>query len=208
MTARTFAAALTLAAGLSVSGCGFKPIYATPESGVAPLNQLIAIGDVRAPEAVLPLLADALNDRIYLKEGESPRYELHVRASETAQPLAVQIDATVTRYNYRLNGEYRMVDLETGETIRGAARAVSSYNIVSSQYSTLFAEKAAREKAARLLAEDIERRLLIRFADGALTSDTDPAPNEDGAGFEGEYDKIIDPNEDLEIIEDVWRSEE
>jgi hypothetical protein len=37
---------------------------------------------------------------------------------------------------------------------------------VSSQYSTLFAEKTALKKAARLLAENIERDILIRFAEG------------------------------------------
>mgnify|MGYP000672281468 CR=1 FL=1 len=193
---------------LFLNGCGFKAIYATPENGAAPLNQLVAIGDVRAPESVQTLIADALHDRIYLQDGESPKYELTVEATESAQRLAVQIDATVTRYNYRLNGKYTLVDLETGKAVKGSARAVASYNIVPSQYSTLFAERTAQEKAARILAEDIERELLIRFSDGSLTPESNPPENEDGAGFEGDYDKLNEPDEDVELIEDVWRNAE
>jgi len=161
---------------LALAGCGFKPIYAVSEGGAAPLNQRVAIGAVVAPEEVHPLIVSALTDRIALKNGETPKYELTVDAKETAERLAVQIDATVTRYNYRLNARYALRDLSTGETTNGRARAVTSYNIVSSQYSTLFAEQTAQEKAARLLAEEIERDLLIRFSQGF--ADDGAAPQE------------------------------
>lgn len=149
---------------LIVASCGFKPIYATPQGAGAPVNKQIAIGAVTAPEEVHLFITDSLRDRMVLREGEAPKYELSVVASEAAQRLAVQIDATVTRYNYRLNGRYTLRDLETQKAYQGRVRAITSYNIVSSQYSTLFAERAAREKAARLLAEDIERDILLRLA--------------------------------------------
>ena len=150
---------------LMVSACGFKPIYATPDGASAPVNQQIAIGPVSAPEEVHLYIADALRERIVLREGEVPKYELTVVAREAAQRLAVQIDATVTRYNYRLSGSYILRNLETQEVRRGRAQAITSYNIVSSQYSTLYAERTAREKAARLLAEDIERDILLSLDD-------------------------------------------
>ena len=157
---------------LIVTSCGFKPIYATPQGASAPVNKQITIGPVTAPEEVHLFITDALRDRIVLREGEAPKYELAVSASEKAQRLAVQIDATVTRYNYRLNGRYTLRNLETQEVFEGRVRAITSYNIVSSQYSTLFAERAAREKAARLLAEDIERDILLRLAN---PTDAQPA---------------------------------
>lgn len=163
---------LTLAA-LLVAACGFRPIYATSAQDGAPLNRRIAIGDVAAPEIVQPMIVSALSDRIVLQDGESPRYQLGVVASESAERLAVQIDATVTRYNYRLAARYTLTDLATGAKATGRARAVTSYNIVSSQYSTLFAERSAQEKAAAMLAAEIERDLLVSFAenlDGAGTA--------------------------------------
>ena len=150
---------------LMVSACGFKPIYATPEGATAPINKQIALGSVTAPEEVHLFISDALRERIILREGEKPKYALSVGATENAQRLAVQIDATVTRYNYRLIARYYLRDLETQKVIQGRAQAITSYNIVSSQYSTLFAERAAREKAARLLAEEIERDIILRLAD-------------------------------------------
>ena len=151
---------------LALAGCGFKPIYATPDNGgAAGFNQAIAVRQISAPESVAPYINDALSKRLVLREGNSPKYDLYVRATERAEQLAVQIDATVTRFNYRLVGNYTLVNLETGDRLTGNANAVASYKIVTSQYSTLFAEKAAQEKAAQLLAEEIERDLLVRLAD-------------------------------------------
>ncbi len=196
-----------LAAGLlTLAGCGFKPIYAVTENGAAPLNQRIAIGAIAAPEEVRPLIASALAERIVLKSGETAKYELTVNASETAERLAVQIDATVTRYNYRLNANYALLNLRTGKKIKGGAKAVTSYNIVSSQYSTLFAERTAREKAARTLAEEIERDLLLQLLDNPDTEDT-AANISDGDGPETtpKYTADLPPepeDDTLYIIED------
>ena len=168
MMMNPLAAVASLAfASLALAGCGFKPIYATSanESGVA-LSEAISVRQVSAPEAVAGYINDALDHRLPLRPGAAPKYDLYVRASERANRLAVQIDATVTRFNYRLNARYELVDLETGQRMRGNADAVASYNIVTSQYSTLFAERTAQEKAAYLLAEEIERDLLIRLSEG------------------------------------------
>lgn len=159
---------------LAVSACGFRPIYATSAQNGAPLNQRIVVGDVAAPETVQPILLGALSDRMVLNEGENPKYELNVTARESAQRLAVQIDATVTRYNYRLSARYTLTDLATGAVANGRAQAVTSYNIVSSQYSTLFAERTAQEKAAKRLAEEIERDLLLRFSESDSGATTTP----------------------------------
>ncbi len=148
-----------------LSGCGFKPIYAAAsDSSGGLVNRQIGIGFVNAAEDIQPVIVSALKERMPLENGVAPKYELRMVATERADRLAVQIDATVTRYNYRLSGRYSLRDLDTGKVITGSATAATSYNIVSSQYSTLFAERSAQEKAARLLVEKIELDLLMRFA--------------------------------------------
>lgn len=171
-------ALLTLAAG-----CGFQPIYATPD-GAAPVIRQVRLERIAAPDTIAPALTDALNARLAPGEGVAPRYALYVEARERAERLAVQIDATVTRYNYRLSGRYTIVDTQTGDRFVGTATAVTSYNIVSSQYSTLFAERNAVEKATRQLAEEIERNLLLRFA-------LPPEERNDPDKFEAEIDNSI-----------------
>ncbi|MCK5746202.1 MAG: hypothetical protein KAH44_08295 [Oricola sp.] len=186
------------AGALLLSGCGFRPLYATAE-GQSPASSLVSVQTIAAPETVAPYISDALNERMGSTDA-APRYNLFVEAREGAERLAVQIDATVTRYNYRLSARYTVVDTQTGARFAGNARAVTSYNIVSSQYSTLFAERAAIEKAARLLAEEIERDVLIRFAQ---------PPEERGKADDRDYETDLDPSEILieprrgEIIEPI-----
>lgn len=158
------AATLSIISAMTVSACGFKPIYATPDNAVSPVIRQVSIGAISAPEEAHLALVGALRERIVVGEGLTPKYNLEVVATENAQALAVQIDATVTRYNYRMRARYSLRDLESGSKINGSAEAITSYNIVSSQYSTLFAERTAREKAARLLAEEIERDILLRLS--------------------------------------------
>ncbi len=184
---RSAAFAALISGALLVSGCGFQPLYATPEGGTA-VSRLVSVRTVSAPETVAPYIAEALGGRMGAVDGETPRYNLFVQANERAERLAVQIDATVTRYNYRLSARYQVVDTQTGERFNGVARAVTSYNIVSSQYSTLFAERTAIEKAARLLAEEIERDLLIQF-----NQTPEERAKSDGRDFETD----LDPSEIL-----------
>ena len=195
---KTSILAATAAAALLLSGCGFQPLYATAQGETA-VSRLVSVQTIAAPETVAPYISDALHARMGAVDGERPRYDLFVEAREGAERLAVQIDATVTRYNYRLSARYNVVDNQTGERFSGVARAVTSYNIVSSQYSTLYAERAAIEKAASLLAEEIERDLLIRFAQTP----------EERSKNSGDYETDLDPTEILieprrgEVIEPI-----
>ncbi len=195
-----------LAAGiLALAGCGFKPIYAISEDGAAPLNQRIALGAVSAPEEIQPMIVGALTDRMAIENGETADYELNINVKESAERLAVQIDATVTRYNYRLTAGYVLLNLRNGKKTKGGAKAVTSYNIVSSQYSTLFAERTAREKAARTLAEEIERDLLLHLLEDSDTDEDNLNASEEGwpdTAQEGAIEAPQEPGDDtIDIIE-------
>lgn len=203
---RTAVLFAVIAGALAISGCGFQPIYATRDDG-ALISSQINLERIVAPENLTPYLEDAFNARIVSVEGVAPRYDLYVQAREKADRLAVQIDATVTRYNYRLVARYWVIDKETGKKVRGVARAITSYNIVNSQYSTLFAERAAIEKAARQLAEQIERDMLIRFSRPA-----DERDDVDPEAFESvlEQDEILNerrqpaPDQQIELPEELY----
>ncbi len=158
-------ALLILAAALLLQGCGFTPVYATRDeepAGLASVN-LVAVS---GRESIQPLITNAFDRRkAVAAAGVSPAYDLIIEAEEFAQRLAVQIDASVTRYNYLLRADYTLVRREDGKKFRGASEAVASFNVVTSQYSTLFAEEAAKEKAARSLIEALERDILLTLGD-------------------------------------------
>jgi LPS-assembly lipoprotein len=153
---------VTIAIALLLSACGFRPLYATPEGGGAGLTQM-ALVNVEAPEAIGDVVTRAFERRI--RGGESARYDLSVKASEQAERLAVQIDASVTRYNYRLVGDYTLIERATGKRYTGNVISIASFNVVNSQYSTLYAEEQAKEKAAAQLVADIERDVLLKIAE-------------------------------------------
>jgi len=155
---------LTVAiAALLLAACGFRPLYATGEGGGAGLTRM-ALAGVDAPEAIGPVVTRAFARRIRGEPGAA-QYDLTVKASEQAERLAVQIDASVTRYNYRLVGDYTLIERATGKRYTGNVVSIASFNVVNSQYSTLYAEEQAKEKAAAQLVEDIERDVLLKIAE-------------------------------------------
>jgi LPS-assembly lipoprotein len=79
-------------------------------------------------------------------------------------PLAVQIDDSVTRYTYRMSMKYTLSRRADGVEFSGEVEAISSFNVVSSQYSTLYAEEAARDKAAANAFEQLERSILLKLS--------------------------------------------
>lgn len=159
---RLLALFFALLASSLLSACGFTPVYATGEAGGEPGLKGIHLAEIKTSETARPTLTRAFQRRTAL--GENADYDLALTVRETAQPLAVQIDDSVTRYNYRLEADYSLTKRADGSVMKGRAQAVASFNVVSSQYSTLYAEEAAREKAARVLAEEVERDIMIKLA--------------------------------------------
>lgn len=150
------------AAALLIQSCGFQPLYATHD-GSAPGLRNVAVSSVSAPEDVQPIIQRAFARRSAGIASEAA-YDLLVSADEQAERLAVQIDASVTRYNYRIVANYTLVERAGGRRYKGRVTSIASFNVVNSQYSTLYAEEAARDKAAIQLVEDVERDILLKLS--------------------------------------------
>lgn len=165
MRLRNVLAAAGLAgACVALSGCGFTPVYATTDEAGRHGLRGVYLAGVIASEDTTPIIERAFARRTWRGDEQSPEYDLVVSVRERAQQLAVQIDSSVTRFNYIMDGRYTLKSRRTGEEITGSSSAEVSFNVVSSQYSTLFAEKSAREKAARVLAENIELSIMQRLS--------------------------------------------
>lgn len=164
MRPRTIAlAAALLAAAPLLQGCGFTPVYATQQAGERPLLTRMRIAEITGNDRLRETVGAAFERRT-ARGDEEPLYDLTIDVREAAIPLAVQIDDSVTRYNYRMTASYILVRRSTKKSTRGSADAIASFNVVASQYSTLYAENAAREKAAQALAGQIERSIFLKFS--------------------------------------------
>jgi LPS-assembly lipoprotein len=155
-----------LGAALSLSACGFRPLYATgatPDGISAYFNQVF-VEPIPGRQGVhlRNQLMDALTPA---GTPGSAAYSLSIKLDDVKEGLAIQANTQITRYNYRLNALYELRDTVSGEVLdKGTARAIAAYNVApDSQFATQTAERDAQERAAREVGEDIRLRLGLYF---------------------------------------------
>lgn len=161
--------AAVVGALVQLAGCGFRPMYLSGGDAPGEANVGAALGDIAVapiPDRVGQLVR---NDLIYLLSraghDSNAAYRLNVQLTESISELAVESTGFATRANLRLDARYTLVDQAGGKSlVSGRARAVSSYNIVESSFSTLTAQNAARGRTAARIAEDIRSRLGAYFS--------------------------------------------
>jgi LPS-assembly lipoprotein len=140
-------------AALSVllAGCGFHPMY---DSGLAPQLATIYVEPVAERDGY-----ELRNSLIDLLGSDGTvadkRYRLKISLTQTNQGVALQNDATITRYNDRLIASYVLSDAHGTEVMRGSQTGLSSYNVAASPYSTLAAQQDADNRASQDMAERI-----------------------------------------------------
>jgi LPS-assembly lipoprotein len=150
---------------LAVAACGFRPLYGEGprQAAIADLGaiEVAPIAD-RIGQLTHNLLLDNINPR---GRPSDPAYRLQVGLRETRTRLGFQKDATATRARMDLVARFDLVELASGAVVSsGNSRATASYNIVESDFATLATEKNARERVARIVADDITIRVAACFS--------------------------------------------
>ncbi|MBI1237936.1 MAG: hypothetical protein GC199_01200 [Alphaproteobacteria bacterium] len=149
----------------ALAGCGFSPLYGKTQAYGSMQNEFQQISVAEMPSRLGLTFRNSMID-LLSPGGEpvNPRYRLVVNLKETLTPLAIQTDASATRYNYKLVANYELREVDSGSVIdAGEARAIAAYNVVDSQFATLSARKDAQERAAKDLAQSIRLRLGVGF---------------------------------------------
>mgnify|MGYP003951961785 FL=1 len=90
-------------------------------------------------------------------------YRLKIVLNETSQGIALQNDASITRYNNRMEARYTLSDVRGNVLTTGIQTELSAYNVVQSPYATLVAEQDASKRAAQDVAERIHLDLGVWF---------------------------------------------
>jgi LPS-assembly lipoprotein len=155
---------LAIAAALPLSACGFHPLYGT--QGVVGAGQLFAsiyvepVAD-RAGYEMRNRLIDLLDSSA---NPQGARYKLKVDLSEDRRAVALQNDASITRYNYLMTADYTLRDASGNIVTHGHESTLTAYNIVASPYATLTAAQDAEKRGADDLSERIRLDLGVFFA--------------------------------------------
>tara|TARA_B100000678_G_scaffold269796_3_gene257255 strand:- start:726 stop:1217 length:492 start_codon:yes stop_codon:yes gene_type:complete len=153
---------LALLAACALSACGLQPIYAGA-SGKGATADLSAVDIAPIDGRTGWLVTTALEDRVSLRETNvAPRYRLDVQLDESLESLGLLSDETVTRERRTLRARYQLVDLATGAILLDAtAGSDSGIDVVSSDYATIAAERAAAERLAEVVADQIVTRVSL-----------------------------------------------
>jgi LPS-assembly lipoprotein len=156
---------LASAAAVSLSACGFRPLYATESTpaGIAVYFEQIYVADIggRTGRVLRNQLMDAFTPS---GTPASAAYRLEIELTDGKEGLVIQENADITRYNYTLTAKFNLVDAASGQVMeRGSSRAIAGYNVVNEQFSTQIAQRDAEERAAREIGEDIRLRLGVFF---------------------------------------------
>ncbi|MCI5060102.1 MAG: LPS assembly lipoprotein LptE [Alphaproteobacteria bacterium] len=156
---------------LTASACGFSPIYGdynrAQHAGGSFSTQLNQIDIALIPDREGQYLRNALIDRFYQSGLPAhPRYRLHIKKiEEKIFDFDVTVASEATRQQLKLSTVMELINKQSGEKLFSRAlTAISSHNILESEFSTLVTEQSAREDALNDLARQIERQLAIYFS--------------------------------------------
>ncbi len=157
---------LGFAAGLSLSGCGFRPVYMRTASGRPGIAQreLAAVHVEILPDRPGQLLRQALQQRLErASTGVLPKYDLGVNYSIGGEGIGIQGDNSVTRVRLIARGAWTLRAQDPARTAltSGTSRAIDGLNILDQQY---FAADLEQETVQRRLADQIADQIVLQLA--------------------------------------------
>ena len=144
---------------LTLSGCGFTPLYGV--QGVAP--SLAAIEVVAAQGRSGFLLREKLDDA-FGRNGQAPQYRLTMTVNETRYPRGVRVDNVANRYELVLAVNYTLTAVGGGQVRNGHVQSSVTYDSADQPYASIAAEQDGQERAAAEAARQIQLDLAAWLA--------------------------------------------
>lgn len=150
---------------LTAGSCGFRPLYGTDSAGPSPVAQELASIAIPEPKDRLHQLVRNELVRGGLSESEGiARYKLDLKVAEKEQDVLVQRSSLVERRVMQLDAKFALMQGKKQPLFAGENSVQVSYNRTASEFNNIRAQKDARERAAKRLAEIIQTRLAAWLA--------------------------------------------
>ena len=148
-------------AALGLAGCGFSPLYGTPENGSPVALKLASITVAEQNTRLGQLVRNEIVSGITpagSPGGNAYRLELETKGSETVAIDAINTESL--RQHYKANVAFVLYDSQTGKPIySGKTFSQVSYDLIDAPVANLQAQVNAQERAAKETGRDIRTRL-------------------------------------------------
>jgi len=153
---------------LLLSGCGFRPLYGPRATGAAAAGlETVRVGLITERNG--QLLRRQLEERLGSGTGALARYDLRVGLAYGVELQGFTRDGTPSRVRVTATANWFLYDTASPPRLvaNGVERSFDAYNVPENQF---FAADTSREAAERRLmeqlADDMVRRLAVRFEAG------------------------------------------
>ncbi len=151
---------------LAVSGCGFTPLYGTPESG-SPVALKLASITVDDPTTRLGQLVrnEIVSGITPVGSAGGSAYRLEL-VTEDSEVVAIDgFNTESLRQHYKANVRFVLYDNDTGKPVySGKTFSQVPYDRVDAPVANLQAQVNAQERAAIETGQDIRTRLAAYFS--------------------------------------------
>lgn len=148
---------------LALSSCGFTPLYKSQELDSTNICDNFTVESTHFEEIAREVkypLQDRLNRSC---TNIDQNYIVKLSLDKSEEPVSIQKDREVTRYNVSLNIRYDVV--ENGEDLfSGNKRLIGGYDAVTSDYGTYIQEVDTAKKLAQEMSNDIALKILSRIS--------------------------------------------
>lgn len=169
---------LTLGAALVAGACQVRPLYGSlgGPAGTSPVAEEFAAIDIDTVEATtstenLERVGQVLRNELIFgfrrgREAAAPRYRLKIIIDRPLNEVGVERLADVpSAYSVTVNASYVLSEIGTGRTVTtGRAFGSASFDFSSQRFANLRAERDAEDRAAKVVAGNIQTRLAGFFA--------------------------------------------
>ena len=151
---------------LSLTGCGYKPLYSSGSDGRGVVASLSSISvqetDTRAGQLVRNSLLSSI--RPAGTAGDN-RYKLVLNPELTQSTLVDRSVPDTERMRMRLAVTYQLIETASGSEVNsGKTFSAVSYDVIREPVADLQAESNAASRAAKEVAADIHTRLAAYMA--------------------------------------------
>lgn len=195
MSTRTALILTLIVTAFALVGCGFSPVYGKYANGGAssPVSQALDSVYINTiPDRSGQKLRNLLTDKFY-KTGDKTRdnaaYRLTVSSvNEAIYGLGIAKDASATRSQIKQTTSFTLTranDPEETPLLERTVTAVSSFNSLASQYTTLVTEEDARDQTIKDIANQITVMLEGYFSNPSAY----PVKKLEGPAVSGENDE-------------------
>ncbi len=157
---------MTVIGAAFLSACGFHPLYGTTGSSAGAQRIFASIYvEPIAQERIGYELRNDLMDLLHSNDHlHGSPYILKTTVTETREGVALQTDATITRYDLAFTAKYELTDSNLKVIDSGTESALESFDVAQSPYSSLAGQEDAEKRAAEEIAEHIQIDLGVHFA--------------------------------------------